>query len=224
MQVGTYPTRNFAHVIPAVSNRRGPYLYPAAASFVLGEPAGDLIQWSSDFRVHLPGDLNDLQQTFTGQVPLGTHQLNDTAELAELGVFPAAQRMRQEKLADLLQDGEFANPQAIAVIVIRPHDSTAEETLQRKEQLAITLVLHDNKFGQHLITDRQLWVPVDLDVEAAFRVRETDDPILREFHAQLQTGYSAYGLWGSRGAEGGAVSCGLPNPNHYYAGRCRPET
>ncbi len=64
-----------------------------------------------------------------------------------------------------------------SVAVIGSNHSTAEEFLQRVEQLNIPAMLNDSEFGEHLKLAGHLWVRIDADVETTFAVNKPDNPL-----------------------------------------------
>ncbi len=63
------------------------------------------------------------------------------------------------------------------ITVVRSNHPTAEELLQRVEQLNIPLVLDDREFGEHLKLASHLWMRIDADVETTFAVNKSDNPL-----------------------------------------------
>jgi hypothetical protein len=106
------------------------------------------------------------------------NQVKDLSEPREVDPLLRFQRM-------LFKEGNnpfgkvIQPPDAVghAISVILSNYATTEEFLQRVEQLDITSMLDDGEFGEHLEFARHFWVRVDADVETAFAVNETDDPL-----------------------------------------------
>ena len=63
------------------------------------------------------------------------------------------------------------------VTVVRSNHPTAEEFLQRVEQLNVPLVLDNREFGEHLKLASHFWVWVDADVKTAFAVNKPHNPL-----------------------------------------------
>ena len=69
--------------------------------------------------------------------------------------------------------------------MVAPDDSSAKEPFKCQENLAIARMLHDHKFRKHLVADRHLWVRLDADVKATFRINESNYPVCTKFHTSL---------------------------------------
>jgi hypothetical protein len=64
-----------------------------------------------------------------------------------------------------------------SIAVILSHHPTAEESLQRVEQLNVTSMLNDGEFGEYLKLAGHLWVRIDADVETTFAVNKSHYPL-----------------------------------------------
>jgi hypothetical protein len=69
------------------------------------------------------------------------------------------------------------NPVRHSITVIGSNHSTAEEFLQRVKQLNIPAMLDDREFGKYLKLAGHLWMRIDADVETAFAVNKSHDPL-----------------------------------------------
>ena len=107
-----------------------------------------------------------------------TDQVKDLSEPREVDPLPRFQRMLIEEgnnpVAEVIQ-----SPNSIRhpVTVIGSNDSTAEEFLQRVEELNIAAMLDDGEFGEHLKLAGHLGMRIDADVETTFAVNESHDPL-----------------------------------------------
>ena len=63
------------------------------------------------------------------------------------------------------------------VSMVFPYNATSKKRLQRKKHLNVSLMLHDREFRQHLITQSHVGMLTDSNVETAFSVDKTHDPL-----------------------------------------------
>ena len=69
------------------------------------------------------------------------------------------------------------DPISHPIAVIRSNHPTAEEFLQRVEELNIAAVLDDREFGEHLKLAGHLGMRIDADVKATFSVDKSYNPL-----------------------------------------------
>ena len=105
------------------------------------------------------------------------HEVQDAAELVKIDVLLRLQGVVAEKVAHPLKCFQLANPQAEPVVVITANDARFEETFERFEDLAVSLMLDHHELRKHLVTGRHLVVAVQADMKAALSVDESDNPI-----------------------------------------------
>ena len=107
-----------------------------------------------------------------------TNQAKDLSEPREVDSLLRFQRMLFEEGNDPF--GEVTQPpNAVShpITVIPSNDATAEELLQRVEQLEVPAMLDDREFGEHLKLAGHLGMRIDVDVEATFAVHKSDYPL-----------------------------------------------
>ena len=107
-----------------------------------------------------------------------TNQVKNLSEPREVDPLLRFQRMLFEEgnnpFAEVIQP---PNPIGQAISVIRPNHPTAEEFLQRVEQLDIAAMLDNREFGEHLEFRGHLGMRMDSDVETTFAVNKSDNPL-----------------------------------------------
>ena len=105
-------------------------------------------------------------------------QVQDLSEPREVDPFPRFKRMLFEEgnnpFAKVIEPPDSVSH---SIAVILSDYSTAEEFLQRMEELNITSILNDGEFGEYLKLAGHLWVWIDADVETTFAVHESDHPL-----------------------------------------------
>ena len=163
MRVGTYPTRNFARLIPPCFQE------------------GRTLSWLTS--IHLTGDGAYALQSLRREVFARLHHPDHLAESLKFHVFPGLERVLFKERDDVLNE-VVAGPDAVChpVAVIHSNHSTAEESLQRVEQLHIGLVLYDGEFREYLYSGLHFAITVDRDVEAAFTIHKSYDPFWLQLH------------------------------------------
>jgi hypothetical protein len=106
-----------------------------------------------------------------------TNQVQDLSEPREVDPLLRFQRM-------LFEEGNNPFTQVIQppdsighpITVILSNYPTAEEFLERVEQLNIATMLDNREFGEHLKLAGHLWMRMDANVETSFAVNESDHP------------------------------------------------
>ena len=105
-------------------------------------------------------------------------QVQNLPEPREVDPFLRSQRMlfeeRNNPFAEVIQPPDSISH---SISVILSDHSTSEEFLQSVKQLNVTSVLNDREFGEYLKLAGHLWMRVDADVETAFAVNESHDPL-----------------------------------------------
>ena len=106
------------------------------------------------------------------------YQVQDLSKPREVDSLPRFKRMLfEEGNNPFVEVIEPPDPVSHSIAVILSDYSTAEEFLQRMEELNITSMLNDGEFGEYLKLAGHLWVRVDADVETTFAVNKSDDPL-----------------------------------------------
>jgi hypothetical protein len=106
------------------------------------------------------------------------YQVQDLSEPREVDPFLRFERMLFEE-----RNNPFAKviepPDSIRhfIAVILSYYPTAEELLERVEELNVTSMLNDDEFGEYLKLAGHFWMRMDVDVETTFAVNKSDDPL-----------------------------------------------
>ena len=129
----------------------------------------------------------DALQTLRRQVlPLG-HQANDISKHQEILALERPKRVlfkkRNDDLAQMLQ---LSHSITHSVAVIGPDDAAAKKGADAVQNLYVADVLNDDELWQHLHTKRHFRMAGHSDVETAFTIRKTDDPLCIQIHAELK--------------------------------------
>ena len=158
MQVGTYPTRNFARILSLCFQRSRTFSCAAC--------------------VHRRSNGSDGFDACGLQVFSLLHEVQDSSKPREVDVFLRFKRMRFEEWYDSI-DEVIQPPNSIrhSISVIAPHHTAPEKLLQGMQELHIPAMLNNDEFGEHLKLTRHPGVRVDADVEATFAVNEPHDPV-----------------------------------------------
>ena len=82
---------------------------------------------------------------------------------------------------------EPTHPKRHPVAVVPANHAATEVRLERVQDLRVPLVLHHGELGQNLNSQRHVLVLTDSDVEAAFTVDETNDPLGFKIHGRSRT-------------------------------------
>jgi len=138
-------------------------------------PGGWTLSWPTS--VHLRGDGSDLLDAFIRQMFTLLHHQHHRSKLLEVDALLSAERVLDEEWDDdleqvLLGSHAIRHPTA----VVDSYDSTAEERLDRIEELNIAFVLHDGELREYLIARLHVVVWIDADMKTAFTVHEACDP------------------------------------------------
>jgi hypothetical protein len=141
-----------------------------------------LLQRRSLCGVHRQGDVDNAEQTLSAQVAFTLHEEQNPTELPKIDVFFRLQRMLHKKLADFFQAVQIPDAKAIPVRMISSDRAGTEEPFQGHQNLPIAVVLDHHELGQDLKAYRHFGMPGDADMEAAFGIDESDDPIGTKFH------------------------------------------
>src|SRR5207248_6175075 len=154
VQVGTYPTRNFARIhLAPLSGGAGLYLFRLEI-----RPA-----------IHLRRDPSNLLDPLGSQVSALLHQQDDVPELEKIDRLLRSQQMLLEERNDLLaQVIQAPNAVRHPVAVVRTDHAAPEEVLECVQELHVALMLDHREFREHLESGRHLRMPVHADEETAF--------------------------------------------------------
>ena len=111
------------------------------------------------------------------------HLQNYASELFKFDAFLGLERVFDEERDDVLEQLLLC-PHSIvhSIAVVDSYDTTAEERLERVQQLNIALVLHDGELRQNLNSCCHLRMPADSDVKTAFTVHKAYDPLSVKIH------------------------------------------
>src|SRR5689334_20041044 len=165
MQVGTYPTRNFARLLSSVSGKVGLYL-----------------ECSS---IHQLRDGPNFFDAARLQMNTLAHHQQDPAEFLEFHVFPGFERMLDEEWNDSFQQMFLAShPISHPVAVIHANHAAAKMVFQGMQHLNIPLMLHDGEFREDLEFGRHFSVRIDPHVKTAFAVDKPNNPLRIKSHLE----------------------------------------
>jgi hypothetical protein len=107
-----------------------------------------------------------------------TNQVKDLAKPREVDPLLRFQRMlfeeRNDPFVEVIQPpNSISHP----ITVIRSDYATAEELLQRVEQLNIPAMLDNGEFGEHLKLAGHFGMRINADVKATFSVDKSYNPL-----------------------------------------------
>ena len=163
MQVGTYPTRNFARLSLTVSSEAGLYLGRSS--------------------VHRRRDDADVIDAFAGQMTSRFDDLQDTTEFEEVLPLSRLQRVLLEEWNDSL--GEVLDSSHAVrhpITMVPSNHATTEVRLERVKNVNVSFVLNDGEFWKYLMACAHLGMLVYPDMKAALTVHEPNDPLCFEIH------------------------------------------
>jgi len=168
VQVGTYPTRNFARIFSRVSSESRTLPWLAA--------------------VHHRRDATYVLDSFWREVLSSLHEKEHVTELQEVDVLLRLERVAQEEGNDSFPKMLEA-PHAVgqSVAVVHSNHAATEKGLQAVKHLRVALVLDDGELRKYLVADLHVSVCVDADMEAALTVDEAHYPVGVEVHDQPRT-------------------------------------
>ena len=66
--------------------------------------------------------------------------------------------------------------------MVYPYDATAKKRFQSMKHLNVSLMLHYREFRQHLVPLSHVSMSTDPNVETAFSIHKTHDPLGFYFH------------------------------------------
>src|SRR6266404_6379240 len=154
VQVGTYPTRNFARFLLLCFQRRRTLSFAACVHY----------------RSYLPNFFN----AFLFQVFSLIDQVKDLSEPREVDSLLRFKRMLFEEgnnpFGEVIQPPDSVRH---SISVILSHYAASEKLLQCVQQLNVTFMLNDGEFGEYLKLAGHLWVWIDADVETTFAVNKS---------------------------------------------------
>src|SRR3954447_23685162 len=139
--------------------------------------------------IHGLRDLDDLDQTFRGQVPAGGDELHATGKSLEVEPLRCQQRMlleeRNNRFHQLRASIDAILQEILAMVVAPcvPNDpADPEEALKLLEAAGARSALRDRKAVSHLIAGfvaapvHPVWLTDEADREAPFSVYKTNNP------------------------------------------------
>ena len=117
-----------------------------------------------------------------------SHHADDSPELGEVGPLLGLERVLLEERDDALEQMLLpSHPIRHPVAVVPANHATTEVRLECVENLRVALVLNDGELREHLVAAGHVGMRIDLDVEAAFTVHESRDPLRFEVHRGTRT-------------------------------------
>ena len=189
MQVGTYPTRNFAQscYVPdigtgesflfrsplRVAAQLGPYHSPT-----LDRRSGVWPLRILSTAIHLTGQLSNPSQPLLSQVIASLHEADHLGEAIEAPSLHRPQWIRfEERHHSFGQLSDSPNAEFLAITVIDGDLSAAEETSELLEEGDIPLMLYHAELWKDLPANRHRGLPIDTDEEASLSIDETNHPL-----------------------------------------------
>src|SRR6266404_5330224 len=161
VQVGTYPTRNFARFISLRFRRSRTLSFPAC--------------------IHARSQSSDLRNPLCVQVVSAGHLVEDRTEREKVDPPFGLQRMLlKERNDDFVQVLQPAYPKCHPLRVISSHHAAPKKFLESMKKLDVSLMLYDGKFGKHLILRGHFRVRINADKETSFAVYESNNPVCFE--------------------------------------------
>ena len=187
MQVGTYPTRNFAQCCYILERMGEAFLVPLtsarrrAARTISSSGLGNRSSGVWPLRIlsttiHSAGQLTNLFQSFLRQMIASLHHGNHLGKTLETRSFHRAEWMFSEELHDFHQLLDSSDSELFPITMIRGDLPESEELVKSLQNRNIALMLHHSELGKNLPPDCHAGLPVHSDEEAAFSVDESDHP------------------------------------------------
>ena len=203
VQVGTYPTRNFAGncYLMTVCDARLAYgglvvsaNLPTSPQgpdhlilFVMEEGRRMVSEDSQDLRgfavIHRLCDFRNLDDAFHREMPPDLHEIDDLCELLEVRSLRCSERIVFEERNDgvaKVTDPLDAIPEHVFPVIVMPAISidlaASEEPNQFLKNITTRRALTDGKLGSNLPSQGHLAARVDRTAETTLSVYESDDP------------------------------------------------
>ena len=134
-------------------------------------------------KVHRLGDLRDLDETWHGEVPAVTDQVDDIRELGEVVSLRGSQRVsleeRNDDVTQISKPRDVVTAKILAMVVVPSvgvHLPATEEVDHRVEHITTRLALDDGERGLHLPSEVHRTVAKDRAAEAALSIDKTHQP------------------------------------------------
>ena len=111
------------------------------------------------------------------------HSKDDAPELLEIDALLGFERVFDEEWDDVLEQVlPRAHSIGHSITVVDSYHPTAEERLERVQQLNIALVLHDSEFRKYLNAGCHPRMLTNSDVKTAFTIHKAYDPLSVKVH------------------------------------------
>ena len=150
---------------------------------------------------------------FGRQVIARCYLLKNVSKFDEVDVLLGFERVLVEEWNDVLNQVLVSSNAVLhPVAMVHANHATTEVAFQGMKDLHVALVLNDGEFRQYLESSGHFLVGIDPDVETAFAVDKTSDPLCIKCHRKTPERKVSEGSWLAPG-----LPCGLsPCPSDFY--------